>query len=257
VHNAPPWFYLLHMPGTLFPWFFLAAVAVVALWRTERFLINWILAVLLPYSVMSSKLDVYMMALIPPVALLIARYVENDDGRNRARWPNVVAVALIVLASAAALFVRRPELALPGVRPFLFFAAGVSIVALLITVRGSLTASTLATGLLPVALMVYIGIALMPMVNEMTSTRPLVAALERQHVPADQIALYTTPYLWTRDMPPALEHVRYVDAGALASTQPQVVATSRAHARELAGLERYRVVDSVRMIGKWFDVYRR
>ena len=81
VHNAPPWFYVIHLPASLFPWFFLAVAAVIALWRTQRFLVNWILAVLVPYSVMSSKLDVYMMAMIPPVALLIAEYVPRERGR--------------------------------------------------------------------------------------------------------------------------------------------------------------------------------
>jgi hypothetical protein len=37
-----------------------------------------------------------------------------------------------------------------------------------------------------------------------------------------------------------------------------VIATSRIHSTEIsASLAGYRKVDSVRMIGKWFDVYRR
>ena len=78
VHHAPPWFYILHLPGILFPWFF---VAVAALRGANRFYINWILAVLIPYSLMSSKLDVYMMAMIPPAALLIADSVEDSRPR--------------------------------------------------------------------------------------------------------------------------------------------------------------------------------
>src|SRR5207244_2087142 len=46
VHQAPPWFYVERVPLSLFPWFFLAVAAAVALWRTQRFLVNWILAVL-------------------------------------------------------------------------------------------------------------------------------------------------------------------------------------------------------------------
>ena len=39
---------------------------------------------------------------------------------------------------------------------------------------------------------------------------------------------------------------------------PAVIATSRAHANEIAAsLRGYRKVDELRMIGKWFDVYRR
>ncbi|MBV9494048.1 MAG: glycosyltransferase family 39 protein, partial [Acidobacteria bacterium] len=36
THNAPPWFYLLHSPGFLFPWFLLAAFAIAARWRERR-----------------------------------------------------------------------------------------------------------------------------------------------------------------------------------------------------------------------------
>ena len=79
-----------HLPASLFPWFFLAVAAVIALWRTHRFLINWILAVLIPYSLMSSKLDVSMMAMIPPVALLIAEYVTSWERGRLARSCNAL-----------------------------------------------------------------------------------------------------------------------------------------------------------------------
>src|SRR5947209_3589713 len=77
---------------------------VIALWRTHRFLINWILAVLVPYSLMSSKLDVYMMAMIPPVALLIAEYVALERGRP-ARWCNAISIVLMALIGIAGLIV--------------------------------------------------------------------------------------------------------------------------------------------------------
>src|SRR5207245_11214418 len=112
VHNAPPLFYILHLPGILFPWFF---VAIAALRGANRFYVNWIVAVLVPYSLMSSKLDVYMMAMIPPVALLIADRVSTIANRLTLallialpvagfRWaPSEVKPLLIILAIAAAL----------------------------------------------------------------------------------------------------------------------------------------------------------
>ena len=54
-------------------------------------------------------------------------------------------------------------------------------------------------------------------------------------------------------MPRDLEHVHYALGG-----NPTIIATARAHANEIAPqLAGYHVVDSVKMIGKWFDVYRR
>ena len=74
--------------------------------------------------------------------------------------------------------------------------------------------------------MIFIAIALMPFVNDIASTRPLVAALEKQHVPPEQIALYAAPYLWTRDMPRAFERVTYATPDTLAQTTPTVIVTA-------------------------------
>jgi 4-amino-4-deoxy-L-arabinose transferase-like glycosyltransferase len=277
VHNAPPWFYIIHLPATLFPWFLLGVVAIIALWRTERFLVNWILAVLVPYSVMSSKLDVYMMAMIPPLALLIAKYVapteraESPERRRLAGWTaagsaarvsNLISIALMAAIGVAGLFVKPsmikgPEatlIQLPAVKAFCIVTAVAALIAFAIAFRASSVTSTIAAGLVPIVSMVFMAVALMPVVNDLASTRPLVAALERQSVAPEQMTLYSAPYLWTRDFPRKFELVVY---GAPETTKPVVIVTARAHAGEIApSLSGYHVVDSVRMIGKWFDVYR-
>jgi 4-amino-4-deoxy-L-arabinose transferase-like glycosyltransferase len=266
VHNAPPWFYVIHLPASLFPWFFLAVAAVIALWRTHRFLINWILAVLVPYSLMSSKLDVYMMAMIPPIALLMSDYVSSRERGRLARSCNALSIALMALIGIAGLFVtpqmiKGPEGALvqlPAVKVFCVITLVSSILAFVIAIRASLVTSTVAAGLVPIIAMIVIAIALMPVINDISSTRPLVAALEKQHVAPEQIALYAAPYLWTRDMPRDYERVMYATPYTLAQTTPTVIVTARAHAGEIApSLYRYQMVDAVRMIGKWFYVYRR
>ena len=265
VHNAPPWFYVIHLPASLFPWFFLAVAAAIALWRTHRFLVNWILAVLIPYSLMSSKLDVYMMAMIPPVALLIAEYVTSERGRP-ARWLNALSIAIMAIVGIAGLFVtpqmiKSPEGALvqlPAVKIFCIITLVAAMIGFVIALRSSLVASTVAAGLVPIISMIVVAIALMPFINDISSTRPLVTALEKQNVPPEQIALYAAPYLWTRDMPRDFEHVTYATPYTLAQTTPTVIVTARAHANEIApSLYGYQMVDPVRMIGKWFYVYRR
>jgi len=247
VHKAPPWFYLPHMPATLFPWFFLAVFAIVKCWRERRFEINWILAVLLPYSVMSSKLDVYMMALIPAVALLIARCPIS-------RVAILITIGFDVAIGIGGLFVKVPDIDL---RPLLIFTIVISAIAFVVALRTSTTIGVLLAGLVPVGMFVFVGTVMMPEVNDIGSTRNLIAALERQHVPPRQIALYSCPYLWARDMPPDLERVIYADPSTFIKTHPAIIATARGHANEIAtALAGYRRVDSIRMIGKWFDVYR-
>jgi 4-amino-4-deoxy-L-arabinose transferase-like glycosyltransferase len=266
VHNAPPWLYVLHLPASLFPWFFLAAAAVIALWRTHRFLINWILAVLVPYSLVSSKLDVYMMAMIPPIALLIAEYISSWERGRLARWCNAISIAIMAIIGLGGLFmtpqmIKGPEGALvqlPAVKVFCIVTLVAAIIAFVIALRASLVTSTIAAGLVPIVSMIVVAIALMPAINDISSTRQLVAALEKQHVPPEQMALYASPYLWTRDMPRDYERVMYATPYTLAQTTPTVIVTARAHAGEIApSLYRYQMVDAVRMIGKWFYVYRR
>lgn len=250
THQAPPWFYVLHAPGVLVPWFFLAVLAIVRRWRERRFEINWILSVLVPYSLLASKLDVYMMALIPPVALLIADFLEND-GRF-ALGANVAMLVLFAAAGVAGFFVRS-EVPIP--RTFLVLLIVAAVGSAAVSAAGPppsrRLASTLAVGLVPLAALVYAAIFLMPLANEMASTRPLVAGILRQHVAPEDVYLYSCPYLWTRDMPPELERVQYERRG-----NPLVIVTARKHATEI-DLTGYRFVDRLRMIGKDFDVYRK
>jgi 4-amino-4-deoxy-L-arabinose transferase-like glycosyltransferase len=278
VHGSPPWYYVAHSPGFLFPWFLLFVVAVVALYRRHqaaegtRFCVSWIVAVVLPYSIISSKLDVYMMALVPPVALLIGHFVDAEAQDAWTEWgraANSFMLVLLVIIGAAGLAVspsriKGPEsayLRLSSVRLLFIVLIAAAIVALIVVVRTkTLLASTIALGLVPIAMFVYAAAVLMPVINEIASTRPLVAALARQQVPGDRIALYTAPHLWTHDMPRDLERVQYASPADLSSavSRPAVIVTSRGHAKEIAPvLAQYRQVAAVRMIGKWFDVYRR
>ncbi len=278
VHKSPPWFYLAHAPATLAPWFLLLLVAVIAAYRRGeasagvRFCVSWIAAVLLPYSIISSKLDVYMMALIPPVALLAANFVEQARDDDWTRWglaSNAFVLVLVVAIGAAGLLVspkqiKAPEgayLQMPSVRMLFVVLVVGAIAAMAVVVRTrSLSASTIAVGLVPLAAFVYAGFALMPLANEIASTRSLVRELVRQHVRGDGIALYAAPQLWTHDMPRDLEQVHYVSAKDFANPtfRPTLIVTSRSHANEISGvLAGYHRAASVRMIGKWTDVYRR
>jgi 4-amino-4-deoxy-L-arabinose transferase-like glycosyltransferase len=268
VHKSPPWFYLVRAPLTLLPWFFLAVAAVVAAYRRHddqaKFGVSWMLAVLVPYSLLSSKLDVYMIAMLPAVALVIARYVEGDDAWGRRA--NLVMLALFAIAGAAGLLVQPHQIkgedgalvARLDVRMLFAILLAGALAAIAITLRGRLPASTLATGLVPVLAFAYAAVALVPLANELASTRPLVRALEQQHVPPDRIALYVCPHLWVRGMSPELARAQQVDEAALRASSPSVIVTRRKDAATIADVLRtYRKTGELRMIGKPFDVYRR
>lgn len=273
VHKSPPWFYILHGPATVFPWFFALAAAGVAAYKSRderaKFAANWLLAVLVPYSIISSKLDVYMMALVPPMALLIAWLATSEEGAAArfARIATACELALLALIGVAAPFVaskyvKPPDdamLRLGGVRGLFAVMAVAGALGALFVWRSSLRRAIPMAALALATIGIYIGAALVPLANDQVSSLPLVAALARQNVPGDRIALFTSPHLWTRDMPPSLESVRYVSDTGLASLteKPLIIATSRRYAHAIAPqLAGYRKVDEVRMIGKWFDIYR-
>ncbi|HEX8151651.1 MAG TPA: glycosyltransferase family 39 protein [Thermoanaerobaculia bacterium] len=279
VHRSPPWFYVMRAPLTLFPWFFLLVAALVKLARrprgTEepggtagtdpRFFVMWILSVLVPYSLISSKLDVYMMAMLPPVALTIARYLDGPDDawgrRANAFLCALLAIVGVAGATIASRWVKEPDRALvllPEVRRLFVLLAIAAAIGFVIALRAHVRTSTLAAGFVPLAALVYIAFALTPLANELATTRPLVRALAAQNVPPEQIALHACPHLWTRAMPRALWRARHVDGNGLRAWDPTVIVTSRKHDDAIAyALPRYRKVGEFRMIGKWFDVYRR
>ena len=249
VHASPPWYYIAHSPAFLAPWFALGATAIWTRWREQRFNVNWILAVLVPYSLMSSKLDVYMMALIPPVALLIADCVAN---RLDAAWrANLVMLVALLVIGVACFFVHVPVPTI-GIGAALVVA---SIGGLFVSMRDRFT-STIAVGLVPLFVLVFVALRLMPEVNELASDAPLIRMLVAQHVDPTDVALYSCPYLWSRDMPRDLERVHYVTPQSFRATNAKLVVTSRRHANEI-DLTGYTKAGELQMIGKPFDVYRR
>ncbi|MEA2491949.1 MAG: hypothetical protein QOH21_3741 [Acidobacteriota bacterium] len=277
VHKSPPWFYLAHAPADLVPWFLLLVVALVAAYKRNderaKFFISWLLAVLVPYSLISSKLDIYMMAMIPPAALLIGRLLEIED-----RWwtwgrrANLVMLALFAVIGAAGLFLQPHHIhglggkgpdaelvSLPRVKALFIVMLVAAIAGGVVAWRSrDLRVSTLAAGFVPLLALMYLGVALVPLANDMASTRPLVAAIAAQRVPAAEVACYVCPHLWVRGMARELEAVRRVEAAELQTWSPRVIVTRRKDAAAIApALQGYRKAGEFRMIGKWFDVYRR
>ncbi|HEX6100262.1 MAG TPA: hypothetical protein VF432_28365 [Thermoanaerobaculia bacterium] len=263
VHKSPPWFYLVRSPATLAPWFFVTLAALrPSIFRNDekaRFAISWILAVLVPYTLLSSKLDVYMITLLPAVAVLIGQFVPSDDAWGRRAC--AVTLALFALIGVAGFFVQLKGedaalLTLPAVRGLFVVLIVAGLAGLVVALRGRLLYGVLAVGLVPVLALSYVMVALMPLANEQASTRPLVRALAAQNVPPEEIGCYVCPHLWVRDMPPELARVRLLEADEVRAAAPRVLVTRRRDAGDL-DLRGYRKVGELRMIGKWFDVYRR
>ena len=160
----------------------------------------------------------------------------------------MLTLGILTGAGVAGYFVAPPE-----AKTLCIGLAIVALAALVLSFRGrDVVNSTLLAGMVPVIAFVYAAIFLLPTANEMASTRPAIRALMKQNVPAEEIGLYWSPQLWSRDMPRELERVHY----DLRNVRPTVILTARKRAGDI-DLTGYRRVDEFQMIGKWFDVYRR
>lgn len=285
VHREPPWWYLQRFPITFLPWFFTFLMALVAWWRTRRtepdrrpagFLISWLIAVVVPFSVISGKLDIYMLPAMIPAALLIARFVTSSSNET-----------LRGLASAGNKFILGALATVFGVIPFLapFFYAqepdlqyaeqtsirllfvltalvGIGLLMLLHWKKGELRDSSIALGIGALFPIIYLAVFLMPFANSITSTGPIVDALVKQQVDGRQIGLWQAPHLWSREMPDSFHDVILLDAvafreGRAALPQLVVVRPDRAHHLGDTLARNYSKVDEVRTRGKTFAIYRR
>lgn len=277
THGEPFWFYLTGAPAIWFPWILLLAAALVAAWREARpalrFCVLQIAATVVPFSLISSKLPVYMLPTMPAAAVLIGAFVARPDERlaRFARTGNRAILLLLAVAGAvgvtsAASLTDRPEDAalLSRWEPQTLFTMMLvaSIAALVWDLRGAMESTArnaLALAFAFVAPMAVVVAVCMPLANEEASTAPLVRMLSKLDVSGEEIAMYYVPHLWTRNMPARLESVRQGGGDVLRSHPTPRVVVVRADKRgELGGdLLQYELTGSVRMIGKRFDVYQR
>ncbi len=277
THAAPPWFYLAHFPVTFLPWSFVTLPAIVAVWTrrdhfaASRFCVAWFVAVLVPFSLLSGKLDVYMLPAMVPLALLVANWLRVDAADGAARWGMRLSRLLVVLFGGIFVlaitlgprYIDEPEelalVAEPLVRA-LFWATGAAAVAglLLQFVWRRPAANAIVAALVSLFPLVFMTAALMPVANRQVTSGPLVREIARVTTRGSEIGLYGTPHLWAREIPGTMREAQHLGATALApgsSIRPRVLAVRRDKAAELGpGIEEYERVGGVTLKGKEFDV---
>jgi len=138
-HYKPAWFYIPILIGGMFPWsvFLMQAVRHAVppnSWKerkhhtSEIFLLLWALLILLFFSASSSKLIPYLLPVLPPLALLIGKYLSDSWDRN-ALWgfrAGSIAYAVVSAAIAVGLFLLHryvPEVGSMGMTSALWTVA--------------------------------------------------------------------------------------------------------------------------------------
>lgn len=243
----PPWFFIPIVLFGLFPWsaFLVQSIkhSLPSSWQERHehrdavFLILWAGLVFLFFSASSSKLVPYILPVLPPLALLVGRYLAAawdrlDFPGVRAGYAILLAVVLLMAGAFLALpFVRQsPDALLLG--PYRYSIAATLIV-------GGLAAWGLAryrnfrqafTALAIMSMIFLIQANAAAARVDTKSVKPLVTALKPLLKPGDEVASYQNYY---QDLPVYLERRIIVvdwhgelDFGAAAEDTSQWMITS-------------------------------
>jgi 4-amino-4-deoxy-L-arabinose transferase-like glycosyltransferase len=187
--TGPPWYFLPYLLGGALPWSIVALASWKKLRKPDPATLYCILAVLIPFvffSISQSKRPQYILPLMAPLALLIARIW--DEARTRAAA--IVLASLGVLLLIASFFAQRtkmrPELAAVADETALAFGAVFAIGGLVVLfakrrelVLVALTFPAIALPLLANPLLNAIGMR--------RSARDFVAELKPHVTPATQV----------------------------------------------------------------------
>ncbi|HXU33859.1 MAG TPA: phospholipid carrier-dependent glycosyltransferase, partial [Thermoanaerobaculia bacterium] len=219
VHNRyePPWYFVPVLLGGLLPWTLFLPQALKDAWRTTRpadterretlFLALWAALVFGFFSLSDSKLMPYVLPAVPPLALLVGRWIASiaEEGRQEAEKRSSLRPALwvllllgLLLAAAVTFWPTPPDGTkdrafidlLGGFRPalavcFAFIGLAPFVMDRLCKRRASLVAVVLGNALLFTTLGV-----LAPRFDAYRSAKPLAKDLRPQLQPGDEVASY-------------------------------------------------------------------
>jgi len=221
VHGRfkPFWFFIPILLGGLLPWTAFLAQAVKhnlpRTWNDRKknpeamFLLLWAVLIFLFFSRSDSKLIPYILPVVPPLALIIGKYLaEVWEGRHHygircATWFLVVLYALFSIALIIAPH-YRPEIDMHELRPHLYAFAAIQLVTgvavwVLRTKVGS--RHTIGVLIISSALFLILSNTLMPYIDTRTA-KELAVTLRPLLKPGDEVISYQTYY---QDLPVYLE----------------------------------------------------
>ena len=144
-HRQPVYYYLTTLPADFLPWTIFAIPALIARWPYRQALTHvasqlclcWFMAILLFFTASDTKRDLYLLPLLPTVALLIASQWESlgderDPPGAYLRWFMAGFFALLTLGAflvSAAVWWRHPDALLPLLPATLVLTGGSALVA--------------------------------------------------------------------------------------------------------------------------------
>lgn len=280
AHPKPFWYFLARFPSLFFPWFAILAIGIVqALSGGQRrgaggFLAGWFLAILVLFSLVSGKLDVYILPAVAPASLLCAWWLREGSAKAKRGGvaANAMLCALFVLAALVTavmpgpVFTDSPEGRIAREYPVIAVAIAVCAIAVAALVAHLMRRPVaIERSVLALGITIYAAIAIalpffLPFYNRIYSTRPLIDALRNLGVEGESLAHYQAFYPWGRDFDFGDPKIQEADPWTLKrpgeNPLPRVVVTRDSRATELGKplREDYRKETTVRIRRKNYDV---
>lgn len=227
VHQRyePAWFFIPVLVLGMFPWIAFVGHAVKdampGAWSERRlhreswFLVLWAGLVFLFFSASQSKLIPYILPVLPPLALLLGRYLARAWDHSELLGPRRVFWLVLVLGlgmAFAVLYVRhhlpahpRAESMLGLVGTHLYWMAAALLLAAVVPFAFSRWRNcrrTIASLLAVSVLVIAVFDTSLPRLNDFRSVKPLALILKPMLHPDDEVMAYQTYY---QDLPVYLE----------------------------------------------------
>jgi 4-amino-4-deoxy-L-arabinose transferase-like glycosyltransferase len=219
-HYKPAWFYVPILIGGMFPWsvFLLQAVRHAVppnFWKerknykSEIFLLLWVLIIFLFFSASSSKLIPYLLPVLPPCAIILGKYLSERWYNTRSKEFSAGLIILALMASLLLLVFPYLTRYRPGSIPTAFVPyAGIGCAILLF----GIVATSMAVRKVGIrgAVIAIAGTTLLFLVvinsgaqyADNRSLKPLALAIKPILRPGDEVAHYRNYY---QDLPVYLE----------------------------------------------------
>jgi 4-amino-4-deoxy-L-arabinose transferase-like glycosyltransferase len=203
-HRQPAYYYLTTLPVDFMPWTVFAIPAVAAYFPYRRlmqrptplFFSLCFLVVFGFFSISDTKRDLYLLPLMPALALLVGNYIEDlTEGRSESalyRWLGQFyfgALAILGVALPIVVWTVRRETFWISLPVALGLLIGGAVTVILIRKRRPLQAVT-AVALLMVALTVSGSLWILPYVNQFKSRRSSSLEINRIVPPAAPLYIY-------------------------------------------------------------------
>jgi 4-amino-4-deoxy-L-arabinose transferase-like glycosyltransferase len=226
-HRQPFYYYFTTLPADFLPWTVFTIPALLAyrpyrrVWDEPigQFFFVWFLAVFVFFSISDTKRDLYLLPLLPTLALLVANYL-NALASNALphdallRWLGMVFFAIVALSGFALPFtawIVRPDALQAMVPSSIVLAAGGVCAAVFAWQRRPLQTCAAVTTLM-VVIVISASYGILPYLEQFKSDRPLSLAIKRLVPPTAPLYVYADTmndfnYYSEREMIPVLASV--------------------------------------------------